>query len=108
MPNIDFSQGYTSSFSLRPVDQSTWASGPSYAPVISASAELDATDEYPLLQAGSCEVTLDVADSFEEGFNFVFEDIGLNQNTIANDVEFVFVKYAGRDDVEDMFCSVEF
>ena len=31
---------------------------------------------------------------FEEGFNFVFEDIGLNQNTIANDVEFVFVKYA--------------
>lgn len=68
MSNIDFSKGYTSSFSLRPVDQSTWASGPSYAPVVSASAELDATDEYPLLQAGNCEVTLDVADSFEEGF----------------------------------------
>ncbi len=68
MPNIDFSKGYTASYTLRPVDQSTWASGPSYAPVISASAELDATDEYPLLQTGSCEVTLDVADSFEEGF----------------------------------------
>ena len=68
MPNVDFSLGYSSSFSLRRVDQATWASGPSYVPVISASVELDATDEYPLLQAGSCEVTLDVADSFEEGF----------------------------------------
>lgn len=68
MPSIDFSAGYSSSFALRPVDQLTWASGPAYAPAVTASVELDATDEYPLLQAGSCEVTLDVADSFEEGF----------------------------------------
>ena len=65
---MDFSKGYSASFTLHPVDPSTWASGPAYAKVSSASVECDATDEYPLLQAGSCEVTLDVADSFEEGF----------------------------------------
>ena len=65
---MDFSRGYTSTFTLRPVDMSTWASGPSYARAISASVECDCTDEYPLLQAGSCEVTLEVADAFEEGY----------------------------------------
>lgn len=65
---MDFSKGYSASFTLHRVDPSTWGRGPAYAKVVSASVECDATDECPLVQAGSCEVTLDVADSFEEGY----------------------------------------
>ena len=65
---MDFSRGYSATFRLCPVDALTWASGPDIGGVVSASVEMDATDEYPLLQAGSCEVTLDVGDEFDEGF----------------------------------------
>ena len=65
---MDFSKGYSSTFRLCPVETSTWASGPDVGGVLSASVEMDATDEYPLLQAGSCEVTLEVGDEFPEGF----------------------------------------
>lgn len=68
MPSIDFSKAYSAEFTLHPVDPRTWASGPSIAPLVSASVEMDATDEYPLLQAGSCEVSMDVAESFEQGW----------------------------------------
>lgn len=65
---MDWSKGYSASFSLHPVDPSTWASGPEACKIASASVEMDATDEYPLLQAGSVDATLGTAESFQEGY----------------------------------------
>lgn len=65
---MDFAKVYKATFTLHPVDSSTWASGPALAPIVSASVERDCTDEYPLLEAGSVELDMGVWESFPEGW----------------------------------------
>ena len=68
MPSIDYSRGYSARFEIRPVDRSTWSSGDAIDGLVSASVECDCTDEYPLMQSGSAEMTLPVDAEWEEGY----------------------------------------
>ena len=68
MSSIDFSKGYVATFSLREVDQATWASGAELDGFMSASVTRDCTDEYPMIEAGSVELTLGAWDNMSDGY----------------------------------------
>ena len=68
MPSIDYAQGYSARFELRTVDRSTWSSGDVLQGLVSASVECDCTDECPLLQSGSAEITLPAGSEWQEGY----------------------------------------
>lgn len=65
---MDYSKGYSASFELRRVNPDTWTSGEAVDGLVSAQIERDSTDEYPLLETGSADIDMSVADSFEEGY----------------------------------------
>lgn len=65
---MDYSKGYSASFELRRVNPETWTSGEAISGLLSVQVERDATDEYPLLEAGSAEIDMAVTDSFQEGY----------------------------------------
>lgn len=43
-----------------------------------------------------------------EGFHLVFEDVWLNQDSVADDVQLGGMKDAGRDDVKNVLRAIEF
>ena len=57
---------------------------------------------------GDIKVFGGIDSALAQGFNFVFEDIGFDEDTVADNVQFIFVENAGGYNVQNVFGAVEF
>ncbi len=57
---------------------------------------------------GDIEVLGGINAFFAERCDFLLKDVGLDENTVADNIQFLLMKDARRNDMENMFDAVKF